>query len=343
MGDARSSTTVRNVLDPLTGQRRDVVLNLHRSGCAGPVRRELDGSAWWILPAAIDADAHMPFVPAGIRQYDLLAALSGGVHHMVVALPYQLASVHPLPALIADMTSTALPSITPVLSVGPTTDSEGFPRWLSANIGCIRDLLPGIVKLYTPDPNFQRNLDAVRNAGLKPAVFAYTADEFDLFIESAHSPLHVRHVTSRRMYDRVRAVPGATCQTSPHMLLALAAERREELAVLPTPPNDEDRLSLVSVFDGITVVASDHVSPPIGAPTGPGLQTQQHFTSALLTCVDQFGFDLAQTWQKVTSAPVDVFELSVKPGAILVDPELQAPVELWPRQRLTGLPTWAAG
>jgi hypothetical protein len=331
-----SETTIHDLLDPLTGQRRDLhfatVDGLARTG-SDRLSRHIDGSDWWVLPAAVDADAHMPFVPAGLRSYDLLAALHGGVHHMVVALPYQLARKHHLPALVADLTRHALPAITPVLSVSPDAESVDFPTWLRAQLGQIHEFLPRVVKLYTGDPNFRRNLEAVREVGLKPAVFAFTPSDFDDLMRTAQSPLHIRHVTSKGMLDAVRSIPGATCQTSPHMALRLHGGRREALTVMPTPPDETDRQSLVATLGQVDVIASDHVSPPLGTPAGPGLQTQQHFVPALLAMAEDFNLDLERLWQQVTAAPASVFGLDTDAGSIVVDPAIQGVAGLWPRQR----------
>jgi hypothetical protein len=320
-------TTIHELLDPITRQRHDLSFETR-----GP-DRHLDGSAWWLLPAVVDADAHMPFVPAGLRSYDLLAALHGGVHHMVVALPYQLARQHPLAALVAELGRPVLPAITPLISVSPDGDSAGFPAWLAANREQLRESLVGVVKLYTPDPGFRANLEAVWEAGLKPAVFAYTPEELELVLSIAHAPLHVRHVTSRAMLDAVHGIAGATCQTSPHLVLELQPGRREALTVMPTPPEEPDRRSLAEAVGQVHLLASDHVSPPLGAPTGPGLQTQQHFVPALLTMADRLGLDLDRLWRQVTSAPASVFGLDTTPGSIVVDPAEQPAVGLWPRQR----------
>ncbi|GAA1694440.1 hypothetical protein MMUR_28800 [Mycolicibacterium murale] len=338
MSKTHADTIIRDVLNPLTGERADYTVSRElRADPANAERsawsREVDGAQWWALPAAVDGDAHMPFVPVGLRAYDLFAALHGGVHHMVVALPFQLVRDKALATVVTEMTSTVLPAITPVLSVSPSADSAGFVEWIKANIDTVRALLPSVCKVYTGDPNFRANLDAVWESGLTPAVFAFTPDDFDQLMGFAHGPLHIRHITSAPMLERVRAVPGATAQTSPHMLLELASDRTDSLTVLPSPPGAAERESLVEVFADIDVLASDHVSPPLGAPTGPGLQTQQHFLPAVLTCVQRYGWDLETVWSKLTSGPRAVFGLPERNATTIVDPTVQDLAVLWPRQR----------
>jgi hypothetical protein len=329
-------TAFHDLLDPRSGERCDVVSQgglVLEDAVGVRAGRHIDASGWWLLPAIFDADAHMPFVPAGLRSYDLYAALWGGVAHMVIALPFQLVRGHDLRLLVTELTRTRLPEITPVISVLPTEDSAGFPAWLQENSAAVHDLLAKICKLYTPDPNFRANLDAVWEAGLTPAVFAYTPREFEELMAVAHAPLHVRHATSAAMVDAVHAKPGLTVQTSPHMLLPLAPGRREQLAVLPAPPADDDRESLLAAVAKIDLIASDHVSPPLGEPTGPGLQTQQHFAPALLTLAQRTGIPLGRLWEKVTAGPARVFGVRPAPGFVVVDPAARETVRRWPRQR----------
>ena len=326
-------TVLRGVFDPLSGERSDIAVQ-GRQLLAGaePADREIDAGSWWRLPAVFDADAHMPSIATGVRAYDLYAARFGGVAQMTVALPYQLLGNRNPAPFVAELAAVEQPVITPVLSVYPTDESAGFASWFDRH----QDALAGaarVCKLYTPDPNFRRNLDAVWAAGWTPAVFAYSPAELEHLLGYAHAPLHVRHATSGAAVKAVRAVPGATVQTSPHLLLDLALGRRAELAVLPTPPDPEDRAGLVSMLADIDVLGSDHVSPPVGPPTGPGLQTQQHFVPALLTVAEEHGIELADLWPKVTSGPAAVFGVSPMPGFVVVDPTIRTAVGRWPRQR----------
>lgn len=335
---APADMTVVGLLDPFTRRRHDLRFEAWPGPSGKKAARELDGSNWWLLPAVVDADAHMPFIPTGFRNYDLLAALHGGVQHMVIALPYQLARQHQLVDLVAEAKRSVLPSVTPVISVSPDAESADFPSWLLGNLDVIEAHLPAVVKLYTGDPHFAANLDAVRSAGLTPAVFAFTSEDFRALTDCEQGPLHVRHATSRSMVEAVERLPGATCQTSPHLVLPLGPGRRDALTVMPQPPDDDDRRTLAEVLERVNLFASDHVSPPVGAPPGPGLQTQQHFVPALLTMVDGLGLDMRRTWHQVTTAPRQIFGLNGAGGFLVVDPSPQPPVELWPRQQVDRAP-----
>src|SRR5215469_13990056 len=120
-------TRLRDVLDPLTGQRSDICFRgsrLLEPSARRRAEREIDASGWWRLPAPYDADAHMPYVHVGLRAYDLYAGLWGGVAHMNVALPYQLIRDRDLASYVAGLARSELPAITAVMSVNPTEDSR---------------------------------------------------------------------------------------------------------------------------------------------------------------------------------------------------------------------------
>ena len=90
------TTTIYDVLDPISAERKSIRWQGNQLVDVAPTLsavagREIDGSSFWILPALYDADAHMPHVPFGVRLSDLHRALAGGVAHMNVALPWQLA------------------------------------------------------------------------------------------------------------------------------------------------------------------------------------------------------------------------------------------------------------
>lgn len=331
------TTTIRDVLDPLTGKRRSVQFAGPRRLTSGsqPGRtgdRDVDGSSWWILPALYDADSNLQLLPAGLRRYDLTAALFGGIQHLNAALPWQLLRGHELGAIVAEAGESRLPRISLVLSVSPGDDSAEFPGWLTAHRTEVTELLVPVCRLFTADPHFERNIDAVWSAGLTPAVFCASEADLERLVGRARA-LHFRHATSAAMIEAIRQVPGATVQTSPHLLLPLAPGRRDRLSVLPKPPADADRESLVrELVRGVDVIASDHVSLPLGPPTSPGLQTQQHFLAALLTVCTHYGLDIADLWPKATSAPARVFGVQPEEGFVVVDPGPAPPVEPWPRQ-----------
>lgn len=342
MTHPETTTIIRDVFDPLTGTRQTLAWQGGTPIVGGEelvadaFRREIDGSELWVLPAIYDADAHMPLVSAGVRRFDLQRGLAGGVAQMNVALPWQEAQHFDLAALVADLTHHTLPRIVPLLSVSPNEASHPFPSWLADNAATVKALLPAVCKLYSYDPNFDANLDAVLAAGLKPMIWCSTLEGLDHVVgRIPDGPLHLRHATSGAMLATMRAAKGATVQTSPHFLLPLGG-KRTELTVLPPPVGDEARQTLVEVFmDGIDMVASDHGAPPLRRPPtkeSPGLQVQQHFLPALLTLAEEHDWPLADLLAKVTTAPAEVFGVEAPKGFTLVDPTWREPVTLWPDQ-----------
>src|SRR5262249_3075323 len=140
------TTTIRDLLDPLTGERRSV--RFAGSQLLGPgddadrkSGRDIDGSDWWILPALYDADANLQLLPAGLRRYDLLAALSGGIQHTNAALPGQVLRGYEVDRVAAEAAEAGLPRVTPILQVSPADDSAGFPDWLAAHRSAVAEHL----------------------------------------------------------------------------------------------------------------------------------------------------------------------------------------------------------
>lgn len=333
--DPMLRTTFRDVLDPLSGRRHDVALGGGRrlSPDGAGRSRDVDGSSMLLLPGLYDADAHMPLLLVGPRRYDLFAALWGGVQQMNVALPWQLLGSTALADVVAETAPIRLPRLTLLLSVSPTPESEGFAAWLQHHRDEVTEILPPLVKLYTADPHFDRNLDAVWDAGLTPVVFSYTPEDLERLLARAHAPIHFRHATSGPMVSAMRAVTGSTVQTSPHFLLPLADEHRERLVVLPTPPDAADRASLASVFvSEVDVIASDHVSPAPYPPAGPGLQTQQHFLHALVAAAAHYDWELSAVLAKATTAPAEVFRRPHLDGFVVFDPTVDDPTATFPKQ-----------
>lgn len=147
-------------------------------------------------------------------------------------------------------------------------------------------------------------------------------------------PVHFRHVTSRAMADLVAARPDSTCQTSPHFLVELPAERPDELFVLPKVPGDPGRTGLRAVVaDGVDVIASDH-NAPIHGNKGPGLDIEQFLLPALLRLAGDGVLDLGVAMAKVTTDPVRVFApaAALPPTRLIVDPAGTGPTGLWPGQ-----------
>jgi dihydroorotase-like cyclic amidohydrolase len=296
--------------------------------------RDIDGANLWLLPALYDADAHMPYVPSGVRRSDLQRALAGGVQQMNVAVPWHMAREH-LSEFAADSTRSPLPKIIPLLSVAPVAESADFAAWLKRHADELRSPFPRVCKLYSYDPNFDRNLDAVWAAGIKPMVWCAAEADLERLVERAKDqPLHLRHATSSAVVGTMKRARKATLQTSPHFLLPIAESKRESLTVLPPPTSLEQKLSLAEVFlDEVDFIASDHVAPPfMGPPTSPGLQTQQHFFCALLTLSDHYRWPLGRMLPKATTAPANVFGVAPPNGFILVDPTHTEVVSRWPGQ-----------
>jgi dihydroorotase-like cyclic amidohydrolase len=151
--------------------------------------------------------------------------------------------------------------------------SDGFPGWLRDHGEEVKELFARVCKLYSMDPNFEGNLEAVWRAGLLPLVFCADDAALQRVVELGGGPVHFRHATSARAVEEMRRAAEASVQTSPHFLLPLPDGAVEQLFVMPAVPGGTDRESLVSVFvDAVDVVASDHNAPPlIGEAKTPGL------------------------------------------------------------------------
>jgi hypothetical protein len=331
-------TTVHNVLNPLTGARQ-ALRWAHGDGIAMSAAfaaeegRDIDGTDLWVLPPLYDADAHLPFIPFGVRHTDIQKALAGGIAQFNVALPWQLARSYPLADLAAELGRIALPKIIPLISVSPDADSAGFPAWLRDHVDEVREFTAPICKLYSDDPNFVANLEAIWEVGLEPMVWCWTWQELEALVERAGDrPLHHRHATSLQMVELMRKATRATLQTSPHFLL-LADGKRGALTVLPVPPPEDHAASLAKIFlDEVDIIVTDHNAPPVrGNPTGPGLQTQQTFLQTLLTLAESHDWPLERVLAKATTAPAALFGTAAPSGFLLVDPDAE-PSALWPGQ-----------
>ena len=333
-------TTFHNVLDPLSGGRRSIRWRIeggHELSAAHPTGqgRDIDGSKLWLLPALYDADAHMPHLEFGVRRSDLLRALTGGVSRMNVAVRWQLARNIDIPAMTRDLKRHQLPKVIPLLSVSPNAESADFPAWLRGNLAMVREHFPNLCKLYSNDPNLDRNLDALWEAGIKPMV--WSADDAGLqhvLDRTGDRPLHLRHATSAAMVQTMRKATNATIQTSPHFLLPIEERKRMSLTVLPPLSPPEAGRSLAGIFlDQVDMIASDHNAPfYLGPPVTPGLQTQQQFLSALLTLCDMYGWPLAAMIEKATRAPASIFGTSLPDEIMLVAPDHEEVVGNWPGQ-----------
>jgi hypothetical protein len=311
------STTVHDVLNPLTGERRSlrwqdagVVMAGARPPGAG---RDIDGAQLWLLPALYDA---------------------GGVAKMNVAIPWQLIRSLDIRALAADISRTGLPKLVPLLSISPDEDSRDFPIWLQAHRSEYAEVFPDLCKLYSTDPNLERNIEAVWEAGLKPMIWnASDADLAAVVARAGNRPIHLRHATSAAIVSVMRRAPSATVQTSPHFLLPLAAGKAETLNVLPPLPPQSVSRTLADVFlSEVDMIVTDHNAPPASGLAGPGVQSQQQFLSTLLTLAEHFNWNLAHVLQKAIAAPAAIFGIPAPEEFLLVDPTQYETVKNWPGQ-----------
>jgi hypothetical protein len=331
------STSFHGLTDPLSGAAQSVLIGggriLEHGTEVTSGDRAVDGSGLWILPAVYDADAHLPLLRVGFRAIDAYSALHGGIGHQNVALSWQLLRHGHLAGTLAALAATLppVPAVTPVLTVDDD-DTDDFSDWLKANADTMRELMAPVCKLYSPDPNFERNLEAVWASDLTAVVYCYDRPALDWLVAHTHGPLHHRHATSAELVDLMLST-GSSVQTSPHLLLPLADGRRETLTVLPPPPDDAERESLASVFiDRVALQGSDHNAVPPKAPAGPGLQAQQHLLQTTLAMTRRYGWNLADVWPKLTSGPSQVFGVPHEPGFVIVDPSYTEMVAPWPLQ-----------
>lgn len=332
-------TTFHDLLDPLTDERTSIRIEAGRLAERGAdlprgEGRDIDAANWWVLPAIYDADAHMPLVELGLRASDRVNALQGGVSRVNVALQWQDIVGLDLEALVADLTRWGLPRITPILSVHSDTDSTGFGEWLSSNAEMVRTLLPPVCKLYSYGDGFWDNLETVFAAGLLPIIYCKDFSDVEEVVAKAPGPVHFRHAMTEQLVRTMQGLPGATLQTSPHFLLPIADEVREQLFVLPPVGGAAEREPFVElVLDEIDFIVTDNNAPPLEDPTGPGLQVQQHFLTALLTATELYDWPLARVWEKVTTAPAARFGVQLDETFTIVDPTHRHQVGLWePRQ-----------
>jgi hypothetical protein len=322
---------LHDVLDPLAGERTDVAFDA--PGPAG-APSSFDGSALWVLPGVYDADAHLPVLQRGVRELDRIRALAGGATRLNSATPWHLVREHPLGELTAAFAATAFPRVLPILSVSDQPSSEGFAAWLADHGDEVRETWMPVVKLYSNDPCFWPNLEAIWTAGCRAAIYFYDEASFEQVVASRGGPVHFRHVTSEAMAQQVASRPDSTSQTSPHFLVELPAGRSEELHVLPPVPGGAARESLRAVVaTAVDLIASDH-NAPIAGNEGPGLEIEQHLLPAVLTLVEQGVLDLATAVAKLTTGAAAVFRpaAGLDDSRIVVDPAGTGPAPLWPGQ-----------
>jgi hypothetical protein len=316
-----------NVFHPLTNTRSAVSMTVPSP--PAPTPAIIDGTELWALPGIYDGDAHIPLLKQGLRHQEIHSPLAGGVSHVNTALQWQEVRHFDVTEIAEFCANTRLPRYIPVLSVEPG-DTDDFADWLDEHSGQIRAGWAPVCKLYSPDPNFTANIEAIWRAGLKAVVYAWDDDALDWVADLRGGPLHHRHARSKVSADIMRSTPGATIQTSPHYLLDLAPDRPERLHVLPPVPGGGERTSLLDVLGThIDMIATDDNAPIHGA-TGPGLSSQRYLLSALLTLSEVEGIALSSLWPKVTAAPAEIFGTAafVEPSTVIVDPGVRRTIGL---------------
>jgi hypothetical protein len=324
---ARRTVLFENVFHPLTGTRSEVSMSVPSPASPSPVI--IDGTDLWALPGIYDGDAHVPLLKQGLRHQEGHSPLVGGVSHVNTALQWQEVRHFDIAAISEFCAATALPRYIPVLSIEPE-DTDGFVDWLARHGEQIRTTWAPVCKLYSPDPNFTANIEAIWRAGLTAVVYAWDDEALDWVAELRGGPLHHRHARSKVSAEVMKSTPGATLQTSPHYLLDLAPDRPDRLHVLPPVPGGGDRTSLLDVLDThIDMIATDDNAPIHGA-TGPGLSTQRYLLSVLLTLAETESVPLSSIWPKVTDAPARIFGTAafVQPSTIIVDPGVRRTIGL---------------
>lgn len=320
-----------DVLDPLTGVRGAVEFDAPAP--QDSARADIDGSGLWVLPALYDADAHLPVLSHGVREQDRWRALAGGVWALNTAVPWHLIAAADLERLTEFFSGTSFPRILPILSVADQPSSEGFATWLDKFGDQIRETWMPVIKLYSNDPYFRQNLEAIWRAGCRAAIYFYDEQAFQDVVTESAGPVHFRHVISEEFYRQVAARPDSTCQTSPHFLVELPKNRPGELFVLPPVPGAPARDSLRRVAGAVDLIASDH-NAPVRGNTGPGLAIEQHLLPALLSLVGAGVLDLPTALAKAGGSAVSVFAPApeIPPALMIVDPAPSGPVQLWPGQ-----------
>lgn len=316
-------TRVEGVTDFVGGGVLTVELGVPGGGpvAAAPI----DGRGWIVLPGFHDGDQSWPVPDLGVRPGDRLRALTGG--SLTVTTGWSWDRIAPWrPAEVADaLARVRWPRLVPVLTV-PREGSDGFPAWLTRNRSELSASWPPMCRLFSSDPCFAANLDAVWAAGLRAAVFCSDDDARDDLLGSGGGPVHLRHARSAAEVDAALARPDTTVQTSPHLALELVPSIAAGLDVRPPIPGDPARSSLRTALDRVTMVATDHKAPVAGRG-GPGLDVAAALAPALLTLADEGPIGLADLLPAVTTGPARLFGKDTdRAGRIVVDPTWEAEV-----------------
>ncbi|WP_232716771.1 amidohydrolase family protein [Gordonia metallireducens] len=274
------------------------------------------------MPGIYDGDAHIPLLSMGLRHQEVHSPRAGGITHVNTALQWQQLKDFNVTVVGEFCASTSLPRYIPTLSVEPE-NTDGFAAWLDEHADELHPHWARVCKLYSPDPNFEANVNAVWRAGLTAVIYSWDDDDLDRVAALRGGPIHHRHARSKATTEIMRSTPNATIQTSPHYLVELVEKHAKNLHVLPPVPGGGDRTSLLSVLESeIDMIATDD-NAPVHGNTGPGLSSQRYMLSALLTVAEHEGLSLQTLWNKVTSAPAEIFGTRdlVGDSLIVVDPK----------------------
>jgi len=322
---------VTDVLDPRSGERVDVTVAPPEGWPTASAER-VEGSHLWLLPGLYDADQHWPVPDFGIRASDRWRSLVGGSLHVNTAYSWDRIAPSTPAEVAAAFDRLRFPQVFPVLSV-PDEGSEGFADWVVAHASELLETWPPVCKLYSADPFFERNMEAVWQAGLKVIVYCYDDEAVDKVVATGGGPLHFRHATSEELLERMLSRPDTTVQTSPHFLLEVDPEQAAQLHVLPPVPGEPDRSSLISVLDRVPMIGTDHNAPLLGNE-GPGLDVATSLLPAIVTLADEVPGGLDALLPKVTSGPAEVFGTTDRlvPSQLLVDPAWERTIALEPDQ-----------
>lgn len=287
----------------------------------------VDGTGWIVLPGLHDGDQSWPIPDLGVRAGDRWRALVGGALTVTTGWAWDRIVPRSTAGVAAAMDPLRWPRLVPVLTV-PREGSKGFTSWLVRHAAEVRETWPPVVRLFSSDPHFVANLDAVWAAGLRAAVFCSDNDAREALLGCAGGPVHLRHARSAAEVDAALARPDTTVQTSPHLALELAPEVAAGLHVRPPIPGDPSRSSLRAVLDRVTMLATDHGAPVVGRE-GPGLDVAATLAPALVTLAAEGPVGLDALLPTVTTGPAALFGLADPPtGRIVVDPRPDVEVRL---------------
>jgi hypothetical protein len=275
--------------------------------------KTLDASRWQVHPALYDADTLLALRDARLDEHDREIALAGGVARLNASIGWQrMADLEEAAALLRMAKDSVMPRVRLLLSVMPDQDTSGFAAWFETfapHAPTEDGTLLRACKLYGREPQFQRNLDAVWDAGWLPVVF--TADPQSVLKQAAErqSAVVFRHAASAADLDAMHGDPALDASrwiaSSPQYLLSVEAARRASLVVRPAISDDLTRHALLARFNEIDLIATDHVAR--GSTSGPGLQSQHHFLPALLTLADTLDVPAHAVLGRASSRPAMLF------------------------------------